>query len=329
MIGCTSNSPASADAPHRHAVCSHADCVSFLLPFVLDAPPSLCYSTRMSKCWQLARECWTLPPGGAVMGILNVTPDSSSDGGLHFGTEAAVAHALRMLDEGADIIDIGGESTRPGADAVLPQEEAARVLPVIEALRRERPTARLSVDTRHAAVARAALLAGADIVNDITGLASPDMRRVCAELPCGVILMHMQGEPKTMQQNPHYIDVVAEVRDFFAARVQAAEQDGIDRRRICLDPGIGFGKNVQHNLLLIRHLAQTRVHDLPMLMALSRKSFMGAILEDPQTPKISPLPTVVMSLLAADAGAELHRVHDVAPLVQALRLRQACFECVS
>ena len=278
----------------------------------------------MSKSWQLARECWILPARGAVMGILNVTPDSFSDGGQHFGTKAALAHALRMLDEGADLIDIGGESTRPGADAVSPSEEADRVLPVIEALRRERPDARISVDTRHPAVARAALKSGADIVNDITGLASPDMRRVCAELPCGVILMHMQGEPKTMQQNPHYTDVVAEVREFFVARVQAAEQDGITRNRICLDPGIGFGKNVQHNLLLIRHLEQTRVHDLPMLMALSRKRFMGAILEDTQTPKISPLPTVVMSLLAADAGAELHRVHDVAPLVQALRLRHAC-----
>ena len=278
----------------------------------------------MSKCWQLARECWILPARGAVMGILNVTPDSFSDGGQHFGTKAALAHALRMLDEGADLIDIGGESTRPGADAVSPSEEADRVLPVIEALRRERPDARISVDTRHPAVARAALKSGADIVNDIAGLASPDMRRVCAELPCGVILMHMQGEPKTMQQNPHYTDVVAEVREFFVARVQAAEQDGITRNRICLDPGIGFGKNVQHNLLLIRHLEQTRVHDLPMLMALSRKRFMGAILEDTQTPKISPLPTVVMSLLAADAGAELHRVHDVAPLVQALRLRHAC-----
>ena len=278
----------------------------------------------MSKSWQLARECWILPARGAVMGILNVTPDSFSDGGQHFGTKAALAHALRMLNEGADLIDIGGESTRPGADAVSPSEEADRVLPVIEALRRERPDARISVDTRHPAVARAALKSGADIVNDIAGLASPDMRRVCAELPCGVILMHMQGEPKTMQQNPHYTDVVAEVRDFFTARVQAAEQDGIARNRICLDPGIGFGKNVQHNLLLIRHLEQTRVHDLPMLMALSRKRFMGAILEDPQTPKISPLPTVVMSLLAADAGAELHRVHDVAPLVQALRLRHAC-----
>ena len=278
----------------------------------------------MSKSWQLARECWILPARGAVMGILNVTPDSFSDGGQHFGTKAALAHALRMLDEGADLIDIGGESTRPGADAVSPSEEADRVLPVIEALRRERPDARISVDTRHPEVARAALKSGADIVNDITGLASPDMRRVCAELPCGVILMHMQGEPKTMQQNPHYTDVVAEVRDFFTAHVQAAEQDGIARNRICLDPGIGFGKNVQHNLLLIRHLEQTRVHDLPMLMALSRKRFMGAILEDPQTPKISPLPTVVMSLLAADAGAELHRVHDVAPLVQALRLRHAC-----
>lgn len=276
-----------------------------------------------ARTWQLARECWQLPPGGAVMGILNVTPDSFSDGGQHADTRSALEHARRMLGEGADIIDIGGESTRPGSQEVTPDEEARRVLPVIEALRAEFPSARLSIDTRHAGVARAALLAGADVVNDITGLASPEMRRVCAELPCGVVLMHMQGEPGTMQQNPQYGDVVAEVRAFFEERVAAAAAAGISPQRICLDPGIGFGKTVEHNVCLIRHLESLRVNDLPLLMALSRKRFMGELLGDAGLPKVSALPTVTMSLLAADRGADLHRVHDVAALKQALLLRSA------
>lgn len=276
-----------------------------------------------ARTWQLARECWQLPPGGAVMGILNVTPDSFSDGGQHADTRSALEHARRMLGEGADIIDIGGESTRPGSQEVTPDEEARRVLPVIEALRAEFPSARLSIDTRHAGVARAALLAGADVVNDITGLASPEMRRVCAELPCGVVLMHMQGEPGTMQQNPQYGDVVAEVRAFFEERVAAAVAAGISPQRICLDPGIGFGKTVEHNVCLIRHLESLRVNDLPLLMALSRKRFMGELLGDAGLPKVSALPTVTMSLLAADRGADLHRVHDVAALKQALLLRSA------
>ena len=276
-----------------------------------------------SRIWQLARESWQLPAAGAIMGILNVTPDSFSDGGVHADVASAVAHARRMIDAGADMIDIGGESARPGSAEVTVAEELDRVLPVVAALRAEFPHARLSIDTRHAEVARATLLAGADVVNDITGLADPAMRQVCAELPCGVVLMHMQGEPGTMQQNPRYDDVVAEVRAFFETRVALAVADGIAPERICLDPGIGFGKTVEHNLSLIRHLESLRVRNLPMLMALSRKRFMGSLLGDAELPKLSPVPTVVMSLLSADRGADLHRVHDVAELKQALVLRAA------
>lgn len=276
-----------------------------------------------SRIWQLARESWQLPAAGAIMGILNVTPDSFSDGGVHADVASAVAHARRMIDAGADMIDIGGESTRPGSAEVTVAEELDRVLPVVAALRAEFPHARLSIDTRHAEVARATLLAGADVVNDITGLADPAMRQVCAELPCGVVLMHMQGEPGTMQQNPRYDDVVAEVRAFFETRVALAVAGGIAPERICLDPGIGFGKTVEHNLSLIRHLESLRVRNLPMLMALSRKRFMGSLLGDAELPKLSPVPTVVMSLLSADRGADLHRVHDVAELKQALVLRAA------
>lgn len=279
--------------------------------------------TAMRFSWQLARELWQLPPAGAVMGILNVTPDSFSDGGLYAGVATAVAHARCMWESGADIIDIGGESTRPGAREVAIEEELQRVIPVVEALRAALPVARLSIDTRHAAVARAALLAGADIVNDITGLADPAMRRVCRELPCGIVLMHMQGEPGTMQQNPCYVDVVAEVRAFFEKRLALAVAEGIDAARICLDPGIGFGKTVEHNLALIEHLEQLRVQNRPMLMALSRKRFMGALLGDDSVAKTQVWPTVTMSLLAADRGANLHRVHDVAELRGALRLRSS------
>lgn len=273
--------------------------------------------------WQLARELWQLPPAGAVMGILNVTPDSFSDGGLYSGVSAALAHARQLWQSGADIIDVGGESTRPGAQEVPVDEELRRVVPVIEAIKAEIPDVRLSVDTRHAPVARAALLAGADIVNDISGLADPAMRRVCSELPCGIVLMHMQGEPGTMQQNPHYDDVVAEVRAFFEQRLEWAAAAGINLQRVCLDPGIGFGKTVEHNLTLIRELESLRVHNLPLMMALSRKRFMGALLGDAGVAKSQAWPTVVMSLLAADRGADIHRVHDVPELRGALTLRAA------
>ncbi len=277
----------------------------------------------MAHRWQLRNETWQLPEGGAIMGILNVTPDSFSDGGQHATTESALAHARQLMAEGADVLDIGGESTRPGAEPVDAAEETRRVLPVIAALRAEYPQLRLSIDTRHATVARAALEAGADIVNDITGLADPAMRAVCAGYRCGVILMHMQGEPRTMQRAPQYRDIVAEVRQFFEERVALAEAAGIATECLCLDPGIGFGKTTAHNVALIRHLEELRVRGLPLMMALSRKCFLGELLGDPQAGKASPLPTVVTSLLAAERGAELHRVHDVAPLRAALRLREA------
>lgn len=276
------------------------------------------------RTWQLRRETWQLPAEGAIMGILNVTPDSFSDGGQHNTLETALTHARRMVAEGAQIIDIGGESNGPGSMGTSIEEEERRTLPVIRALRAEFPQLRLSIDTRHASVAAKALEAGVDIINDITGLADPAMRELCAAQPCGIVLMHMQGEPRTMQQNPQYTNVVAEVRAFFEERVALAEAAGIDPARICLDPGIGFGKNVQHSLALVQHLEETRVRDLPMLMALSRKRFLGAVLNGgTPAPVLDALPTVVMSLLSADRGADLHRVHDVAPLRDALRLRAA------
>ena len=278
------------------------------------------------RSWQLARELWQFPSSGAIMGILNVTPDSFSDGGLHDSLPAAIAHARELVEQGADIIDVGGESTRPGSAEVAVEEELRRTQPVIAALRAEFPKLRLSIDTRHAEVARAALQAGADVVNDITGLADAEMRCVCAEMPCGVVIMHMQGTPETMQKAPRYDDVVAEVRDFFAARVALAVASGIAPERICLDPGIGFGKTRTHNLALIRNLESLRVQNLPMLMALSRKRFLGEILGEGALPRENPLPTVVMSLLAAARGADMHRVHDVAPLRHALMLNAALEE---
>lgn len=270
--------------------------------------------------WQLRNQLWHIPAAGGIMGILNVTPDSFSDGGQHTTITAAIEHARRMLQDGAHIIDIGGESTRPGAAPVDAEEEERRTAPVIAALRQEFPHALLSIDTRTPSVAAAALAAGADIINDITGLASAEMRTLCAAHPCGIILMHMQGTPQTMQIAPTYTDVVAEVRAFFEQRLAMAQAAGITPERICLDPGIGFGKTTEHNLALIRHLNTLRVANRPLLMALSRKRFLGDILNNPELAKNSPLPTVSMSLLAAQNGANLHRVHDVAPLHQALTL---------
>lgn len=281
-----------------------------------------CMATSTSRIWKLRREHWALPPGGAVMGILNVTPDSFSDGGSYTDLPAALLRADEMLAEGADIIDVGGESTRPGAAPVPPEEEIARVVPVIAALRARHEGARLSIDTRHAQVARAALEAGADIVNDVAGLRGEGMLGVCAEYGCGIIVMHMQGEPGTMQQAPRYRDVVGEVRAFFEERLEACAASGIDPAAICWDPGIGFGKTVQHNLALIAHLEELRVAEAPMMMALSRKRFLGALLEDPAEGRTAAA-TVAMSLFARTRGAELHRVHEVGPLKKALALWNA------
>lgn len=268
----------------------------------------------MARIWQMGGKPWELPQRGALMGILNVTPDSFSDGGAHAVPAAALAHAVALAEQGADVIDVGGESTRPGAQEVPPAEEAARVLPVLRAIRRELPGIRLSIDTRHAEVARAALDAGADIVNDITGLRAPGMLELCAQAGCGIVLMHMQGNPATMQDNPQYADVVAQVHAFFEERVQAAEQAGIDSQRICLDPGFGFGKTTAHNMALLEHLEDLRVRNLPLMSALSRKRFLKDCFGDSSDPQS----TVAASLLAAARGADIHRVHDVQALCQAM-----------
>ena len=214
-----------------------------------------------------------------VMGVVNVTPDSFSDGGRFLERERAVEQALVLLDQGADILDIGGESTRPGARAVPLEEELERVLPVIEGIRRRRPEALVSIDTYKAPVARAALEAGAVMINDITALGGdPDMAALAAESKAALVLMHMKGTPRTMQKNPTYDDVVAEVREFLARRLERALAAGVEAQRIMLDPGIGFGKTLEHNLLLIRHLGSLRSLGRPLLLGASRKAFSYACL---------------------------------------------------
>ncbi len=289
----------------------------------------------MARTWQLRNENWQLPDTGAIMGILNVTPDSFSDGGQHNTLETALAHAQKLIEEGADIIDIGGESTRPGGEPISVEEEQRRVLPILRALREKYPTLRLSVDTRNPSTARAALEAGADIINDITGLTNPDMLKLCAEHPCGIVLMHMKGTLFHQPDAHMNFNILEEVHGYFEAQVAAAEAAGISPARICLDPGIGFGKNTADNLTLIYELDKTRVRDLPLLMGLSRKRFLQEVsppvpdtlgLNLPPPPKFNEhkdtsAPTVAMSLVAADKGAEIHRVHDVAAHRNALRLR--------
>lgn len=278
-------------------------------------------SRTSARSWQLRQGVWKLPAEGAIMGIVNTTPDSFSDGGQFVELQAALAQIDKLVQEGADIIDIGGESTRPGAEPTSLSEEEARTIPLIKAARARYPKLKISIDTRHPNIAQAALVAGADIINDITGLSGEKMRQLTAQYGCGVILMHMQGTPETMQQNPSYGDVVAEVRSFFQERIALALAAGVKRAQICIDPGIGFGKTLEHNIQLIRELEQLRPSpETPIMMALSRKRFMGQILSDPEAGR-GTIPTLTMSLLSADRGADLHRVHEVAPLRTALRLR--------
>ena len=255
-----------------------------------------------------------------IMGVLNVTPDSFSDGGQFFATEAAVQHGIEMTRGGADIIDIGGESTRPGARPVSPNDELARVLPVVEQLAKE-VLAHLSIDTSKASVARAALEAGAVIINNVTGgRGDPEMFALAAEKQAAIILMHMQGTPQTMQVNPTYQDVVAEVADFFRQQYDCAVRSGIDPMCIAFDPGIGFGKTPAHNLELLAHLPRLRVHDRPLVVGVSRKSFLGKIA---QTPLAKGDATVALTSLLRERGAQVLRVHDVAPNANALRATEA------
>ena len=264
------------------------------------------------------------------MGILNATPDSFSDGGQFSVENPALAYALQMVDDGAGIIDIGGESTRPGAPAVSADDEISRVVPLISKLR-NRSDVLISIDTSKASVAQAALDAGADIVNDVTGLTGPDsgaaMADVCAQYGAGIVVMHMQGTPQTMQHQPHYEvagGVVADVQAFFAERMRTLSDRGIDPDCLCFDPGIGFGKSLDHNLALLRHLGglQKSIElKRPLLLGVSRKSFLGSLtgVSDPSARDAS---TAVMTALAHRDGVRLHRVHDVAGNVQALKLAE-------
>ena len=251
-----------------------------------------------------------------LMGIVNVTPDSFADSGRYFKPADALAHARQLIDEGADIIDIGGESTRPGAADVPPDEEIRRVVPLLEALAPS--VVPLSVDTSKPEVMRAALAAGAAIINDVRALQCPGALEAVADSECGLVLMHMQGTPRTMQQAPYYRDVTGEVAQFLSARVQSARARGIDGRRIAVDPGFGFGKSIEHNFTLLSELSALKQMQLPIVVGLSRKSMLGAATGRAVQDRVAA--SVAAALLAVERGANIVRVHDVAATRDALRV---------
>jgi len=260
-----------------------------------------------------------------IMGILNVTPDSFSDGGRYTTVEAAVAHAQRLVEEGADILDIGGESTRPGADPVPLDEELRRVIPVVQAVRQALPEVCISVDTYKARVAREALESGADMINDVSALRfDPEMASVVAEGDVPVVLMHMKGTPKTMQQNPTYGDVVREILAFLRERIEFAVSQGIARDRIIVDPGIGFGKRPEHNTEILQRLGELRELGRPILLGTSRKSFLGALTKRPVEKRLEE--TIASVVVGVLRGADIVRVHDVAPMKHALAVADAVCE---
>jgi dihydropteroate synthase len=253
-----------------------------------------------------------------VMGVLNVTPDSFSDGGLHDDPTAAVAHGERLIAEGARILDIGGEATRPGSDPVPEAAELARVRPMVLRFSAD-GTIPVSVDTRHASVAEASVAAGASILNDVSGFRDPRMVAVAAACDAGLVVMHMAGEPKTMQAEPQYHDVVTEVAGYLIAQATVLEAAGVARDRIALDPGIGFGKTLEHNLALLRGLPQIAALGYPVLIGLSRKRFIGE-LPGVEEPAARVPGSIAAACYAAEHGAHILRVHDVAETVQALRV---------
>lgn len=253
----------------------------------------------------------------AVMGILNVTPDSFSDGGVFVNPIDAVSHARAMVEQGAAIIDVGGESTRPGAERVTLQQELDRVIPVVERLAKEVPVP-ISIDTSKPDVMRAAVAAGAGFINDVNALQADGALAAAAALAVPVCLMHAQGDSRVMQDNPRYRDVVAEVRSFLDSRIAAAEQAGIPRARLVVDPGFGFGKTLEHNLELLRALPALRPSGLPLLAGLSRKSLIGKALGLPVEQRLHA--SVALAVIAAQNGANIVRVHDVAETVQAIRM---------
>lgn len=255
-----------------------------------------------------------------IMGVLNVTPDSFSDGGRFFETEAAIRRAVEMADEGADVIDVGGESTRPASEPVTAAEEWRRVSPVLEALARKVDIP-LSIDTRKPEVAERAIRAGAAVVNDVTGFRDLRMARIAASARCGAVIMHMQGEPKTMQENPQYADVVREVVGFLQAQARKAIDVGLSAESIALDPGIGFGKGVEHNLLLLRHLDAVAALGHPVVIGVSRKSFIGKLDGGSEGDRLPG--SLAAAALAVTRGAHVVRAHDVVESARAMRVVDA------
>ena len=267
--------------------------------------------------WRAGDRAWEFPRSPLIMGIVNVTPDSFSDGGQHATPEAAVTHALSLAAEGADILDIGGESTRPGAPAVSESEELARVIPVIEQLAGQTEAA-LSIDTQKPVVAEAAISAGAVIVNDIAAnRTEPQMWKIVAATRAGYVAMHMQGTPQTMQDRPEYTEVVAEVRAFFEERLERFKKAGLNAEQVMFDPGIGFGKTVEHNLALLTGLERFKNIKRPLLVGASRKSFIGRLTEAAVEDRLAG--SLACACRAAEAGAAVLRVHDVKETNQALQ----------
>ena len=257
-----------------------------------------------------------------VMGVLNVTPDSFSDGGRFAAVESAVAHAQKLAADGADLIDIGGESTRPGSGRIDPQEQIRRILPVLEAAASRLPVV-WSVDTRSSEVASAAIDAGATIINDISaGRDNPGIFRLAADRRLPIILMHMQGEPSTMQADPRYHNVIEEVKSFLLDRIKAAQSAGVNPTQILLDPGIGFGKNINHNLTLIREMEEFKGFGRPLVIGTSRKGFIGTISGEPQ-PNQRLLGTAATVAWSIANGADIVRVHDVEPMIKVVRVIRA------
>ena len=278
--------------------------------------------------WQVAGRAVDLSRHALIMGVLNVTPDSFSDGGEFFTPAKAIEQGERMAAEGAEIIDVGGESTRPGAEPVSVEEELARVLPVIAKLRENIP-ALISIDTTKAAVAREALAAGASIINDVTGgRGDPGMMTLAGEKKAAFVIMHMQGTPQTMQSNPHYDDVVGEVADFFRQQYERALECGIDSMAIAFDPGIGFGKTVEHNLKLLASLPRLRVHGRPLVVGVSRKSSLGQMIGSADmNDRLAP--TIAFTALLRERGANVLRVHDVKENAAALRVTERLLEATT
>ena len=272
--------------------------------------------------WKIGEQIVDLSRRGMIMGVINVTPDSFSDGGKFFDAASAVAHGVDMANEGADIIDVGGESTRPGAEPVVTKQELRRVIPVIEQLRREIDKI-ISIDTSKAQVAERALEAGASIINDVTGgRGDREMLPLAAKTKAALIIMHMQGDPRTMQIAPHYDDVVTEVAEFFLQQYGRALECGVNPMAMAFDPGIGFGKAVAHNVELLKNLERLRVHDRPLVVGVSRKSFL-ARLTGASEMKDRLAPTVALTALLRARGAEIFRVHDVKENAAALRIAEA------